>query len=127
MKAHAILLYKSYMTYFTTSLPVYFYGLPDNKIYSIYARFYEIDFNNSGLEFVFAEQEDFTINYETGQICTREFVKIDLSGFKEIVDRPDPRLKILKVLRNLETYSDAQTILNQLAAAMGKVNKRAKA
>jgi hypothetical protein len=127
MKTKAMLLYKSYMTYFPTSLPVYFYGLPDNKIYSVYTRFYEINFNNSGLEFVFAEQEDFAINYETGQIITREYLKIDLSDFKEIVDRPDPRLKILKVLRNLNTYSDAQVILNQLAAAMGNVIKLAKA
>ena len=126
MKAHAILLYKSYMTYFTTSLPVYFYGLPDNKIYSIYTRFYEINFNNSGLEFVFAEHEDFSINYETGEIITREYLKIDLSDFKESVDRPDPRVKILKVLRNLETYSDAQLILNEMAAKIGKFIKMAK-
>lgn len=121
-----MLLYKSYMTYFPTALPVYFYGMPDNRIYSIYARFYEINFNNSGLEFVFAENEDFAINYETGQIVTREYLNIDLTDFKEFVDRPDPRLKIVKVLRNLDTYSDAQVILNDLAAKMGKVNKMVK-
>ena len=126
MKTKAMLLYKSYMTYFPTSLPVYFYGLPDNKIYSIYTRFYEINFNNSGLEFVFAEHEDFSINYETGEIITREYLKIDLSDFKESVDRPDPRVKILKVLRNLETYSDAQLILNEMAAKIGKFIKMAK-
>jgi len=114
------------MTYFPTSLPVYFYGMPDNKIYLIYARFYDINFNKSGLEFVFAEQEDISINYETGQIITREYLKIDLNDFKEFVDRPDPRLKIVNVFRNLDTYSEAQVILNELAAKMGKVNKLAK-
>jgi len=126
MKTKAMLLYKSYMTYFPTSLPVYFYGMPDNKIYLIYARFYDINFNKSGLEFVFAEQEDISINYETGQIITREYLKIDLNDFKEFVDRPDPRLKIVNVFRNLDTYSEAQVILNELAAKMGKVNKLAK-
>lgn len=112
------------MTYFPTALPVYFYGMPDNRIYSVYARFYEINFNNSGLEFVFAEHEDFAINYETGQIITREFLNIDLTDFKEFVDRPDPRLKILKVLRNLDTYSDAQAILNKMAVKTGKTIKQ---
>ena len=121
-----MLLYKSYMTYFPTSLPVYFYGMPDNKIYSIYTRFYEINFNNSGLEFVFAEHEDFSINYETGQIITREYIKINLSDFMECVDRPDTRVKILKVLRNLETFGDAQLILNEMAVKIGKVLKLSK-
>ncbi len=126
MKTKAMLLYKSYMTYFPTSLPVYFYGMPDDKIYLIYARFYDINFNKSSLEFVFAEQEDISINYETGQIITREYLKIDLNDFKEFVDRPDPRLKIVNVFRNLDTYTEAQVILNELAAKMGKVNKLAK-
>lgn len=126
MKTKAMLLYKSYMTYFPTSLPVYFYGMPDNKIYSIYTRFYEINFNNSGLEFVFAEHEDFSINYETGQIITREYIKINLSDFMECVDRPDTRVKILKVLRNLETFGDAQLILNEMAVKIGKVLKLSK-
>ncbi len=86
-----MLLYKSYMTYFPTSLPVYFYGMPDGSIYIVYTRFYEINFNNPGLEFVFAELDDFSIDFESGQIFLRKYIKISLAGFKEKIDQPDPK------------------------------------
>lgn len=118
MKTKAVLIYKSYMTYFPTALPVYIYGMPDSSIYIIYTRFYEKNLNNSGLEFVFAELEDFRIDFESGQLFLRKYIKISLSDFKEKIDKPDPRLRILKVLRNIESYAEAQTFLNKLASKM---------
>ena len=113
-----MLLYKSYMTYFPTSLPVYFYGMPDGSIYIVYTRFYEINFNNPGLEFVFAELDDFSIDFESGQIFLRKYIKISLAGFKEKTDQPDPRLRIFKVVRNIESYTEAQAFINNLASKM---------
>ena len=118
MKTKAVLIYKSYMTYFPTALPVYIYGMPDSSIYIIYTRFYEKNLNNSGLEFVFAELEDFRIDFESGQLFLRKYIKISLSDFKEKIDKPDPRLRILKVLRNIESFSDAQAFINKLASKM---------
>lgn len=118
MKTKAMLLYKSYMTYFPTSLPVYFYGMPDGSIYIVYTRFYEINFNNPGLEFVFAELDDFSIDFESGQIFLRKYIKISLAGFKEKIDQPDPRLRIFKVVRNIESYTEAQAFINNLASKM---------
>ena len=118
MKTKAVLIYKSYMTYFPAALPVYIYGMPDSSIYIIYTRFYEKNLNNSGLEFVFAELEDFRIDFESGQLFLRKYIKISLSDFKEKIDKPDPRLRILKVLRNIESYAEAQTFLNKLASKM---------
>jgi hypothetical protein len=51
MECFAKLIYKSHMTYIPTNLPVQFYGLPDGKVYLIYARFYDIKFGKSGLVF----------------------------------------------------------------------------
>ncbi len=118
MKTKAVLIYKSYMTYFQTALPVYIYGMPDGSIYIIYTRFYEINFNNSGLEFVFAELEDFRIDFETGQLFLRKYIKISLNDFKEKIDQPEPRLRIIKAHRNMESYAEAQTFLNKLASKM---------
>lgn len=118
MKTKAVLIYKSYMTYFPTALPVYIYGMPDSSIYIIYTRFYEKNLNNSGLEFVFAELEDFMIDFESGQLFLQKYIKISLADFKEKMDQPDPRLRIVKVLRNIESYAEAQTFLNKLASKM---------
>jgi hypothetical protein len=118
MKTKAVLIYKSYMTYFQSALPVYIYGMPDGSIYIIYTRFYEINFNNTGLEFVFAELEDFKIDFESGQLFLRKYIKISLNYFKEKIDQPEPRLRIIKAHRNMESYSEAQAYLNKLASKM---------
>jgi len=118
MKTKAILLYKSYMTYFQSALPVYFYGMPDGSIYIIYTRFYDINLNDTGLEFVFAELEDFRIDFETGQLFLGNYIKVSLTDFKEKMDQPEPRLKILKVHRNVESYADAQANMNKIASKM---------
>jgi hypothetical protein len=115
MKRKPVLICKSNMTYLPTSLPVYFYGMPDDRIYLIYSRFYDINFYKSGMEFVIAHHEDFSFDYESGQIITSHFGKIDVDGFIEMIDRPDQRIKILKVHRNLDSYADALGLLKIMA------------
>jgi hypothetical protein len=104
------------MTYLPTSLPVYFYGMPEDRIYLIYSRFYDINFYKSGMEFVIAQHEDFSFDYMSGQIITSHFGKIDVDGFMEMIDRPEQRIKILKVHRNLESYADALNLLKVIAS-----------
>ena len=103
------------MTYFHTALPVYFYGMPDGSISLVYARFYEINFHITGLEFVFAELDDFNYDFETGQIYSYSSIEICLDDFREMVDRPETRIKINKSLRNIDSYAEAQMHINKMA------------
>lgn len=118
MESNARLIYKSYMTYFHTFLPVYFYGMPNGKVYCIYARFYENSTGNSSLEFVFAEHEDLTYDYGAGKIISLNYSEISLQGFIEIVDKPEQRIRELKVYGNIASYAEAQEFLNTKAKAM---------
>ena len=117
MSQKPVLIYKSNMTYFHTALPVYFYGMPDGSISLVYARFYEINFHNTGLEFVFAELEDFSYDFETGQIYRYSSIEICLDDFREMVDRPETRIKITKSLRNIDSYAEAQVHMNRMAGS----------
>lgn len=111
--------YKSNYTHLQTSLPVYFYGLPDGRIYLIYARFYEINFSKSGLEFVFATLEDYSYNYESGQIISG-FKKINLSTFTENIEKKDFQIKIVKSYRNITSFIEARKKLSKKAGNMMK-------
>lgn len=118
MEVKARIIYKSYMTYFQTFLPVYFYGMPNGKIYCIYAQFYEINPGKSGLEFVFAEHEDLAYDYESDELLFKNFKKISLPEFIDIVDKPDQRIKTLKIYGNIDSYAEAQEFLNTKAKSM---------
>lgn len=117
MNTKPVLIYKSNMTYFHTALPVYFYGMPDGNISLVYARFYEINFHNTGLEFVFAELEDFSYDFETGQIYRYSSIEICLDDFREMVDRPETRIKINKSVRNIDSYAEAQILVTRSAGS----------
>jgi hypothetical protein len=120
MESNYRLLHKSDNTHLQTSLPVYFYGLPDSKIYLIYARFYEINFNKSGLEFVFAVLDDFYYDFELGQVITKDFKEINLSSFSGEVEKKEPQIRILKSYRNIKSFGEARQFLNKKA---GKISK----
>jgi hypothetical protein len=91
-------------------------GLPDGKVYIIYSRFYEINFNNSGLEFVFAVHEEFLFDYKNEKLLTVTPLGQPINTV--LVDKPEPKIKILKVYRNVNTYSQAQKLLNEIAHKM---------
>lgn len=114
MKRDARLICKSNMTYLPTILPVYFYGMPDDKIYLIYSRFYDVNFDKAGMEFVIAVHEEFSYDYESGKI-TCHFKEASIPEFIEMIDRPEQRITILKVYRNLDSYSEAKALLNKVA------------
>jgi len=112
------LLCKSQLTYFSTDMPVYFYGMPNGRIFCFYARFSEIHLNYSVLEFVFAVHEDFTYDYESGKIIAYGYKETRLSDYAEIVNSPDQRIRIMNVYQFLESYADAQVFLNTKAQIM---------
>jgi hypothetical protein len=116
MESKARLIHRTYLTYLPTTLPVNFYGLPDGKVYIIYSRFYEINFNNSGLEFVFAVHEEFLFDYKNEKLLTVTPLGQPINTV--LVDKPEPKIKILKVYRNVNTYSQAQKLLNEIAHKM---------
>jgi len=120
MEIKTRLLCKSHLTYFSTEMPVYFYGMPNGKIYCFYARFFEISLNHNEHEFVFAVHEDFTYDYESGKIIAYGFKETLLSDYEKIVNSPDQRIRIVNVYRFLESYADAQVFLNIKAQIMRK-------
>ncbi|WP_319228503.1 hypothetical protein [Draconibacterium orientale] len=113
METKAKLIYKSYMTYFHTFLPVYFYGMPNGKVYCMYARYPESIPDFSEFEFVFAEHEDFIFNYHSEKILFHGAKEISSQSFKKMVDQPDQRVNIIETSSEIESYADAQFFLNE--------------
>lgn len=97
MKSSARIIYKSYMSYFHTFMPVYFYGMPNGKIQVMYAQFCDTLANTSGLEFIFAEHEDFAYDYETDKIYLQKFIEISKTDFMKMVDQPDQHIKVFSI------------------------------
>ncbi len=109
------LIYKTQASNLPTSLPVYFYGLPDGKVYLIYSRFYEVNFSNTDLEFVLAVHKEYTYNFEKEELYSVVLKDVIPPELYKIVDKPDLRIKIIKVYRNLNSYSDAAAKLYKKA------------
>ncbi|HPE77315.1 MAG TPA: hypothetical protein P5210_05905 [Draconibacterium sp.] len=112
MKSSARIIYKSYMTYFHTFMPVYFYGMPNGKIHVMYAQFSDTKTNKSGLEFIFAELEDFVYDYETEKIYVQKFIEVSRNDFMRLVDMPDQRIKVFSINDTFNSYAEAQHFLN---------------
>ena len=106
MKPLVKFLFKSKNSCLPTSLPVYFYGLPNEKVYAIYARFYEVKFDVTSLEFVLAICKDFSYNPLNGEIYLKGNKKNGPVSL-ELLNMPDPKLKIVKSYRNMYTFKDA--------------------
>jgi len=123
MKSVAKLIYKSKMTYFPTILPVQFYGLPDGKVHVIYARLYEIEFDRTYQEFVFAEHKEFSYDYENEKLIPHNTELKKSPVYNELVDKQNPKFKISKIYRNLSSYAEAYSELNKKAHLMLKNQK----
>lgn len=119
MEPVARLIYKTNMSYLPTSLPVSFYGAPDGKVYIIYSRFYEINYGRSGREFVLAVQQEFFYDYETGKLYLVPGAKKEYPIFPEMVDKPHPLIKILKVYRKFKSYAETEC---HLYSTINKMN-----
>ncbi|MEN8117552.1 MAG: hypothetical protein ABFS16_11275 [Bacteroidota bacterium] len=115
MKSVAKLIHKTYMSYLPTAFPAHYYGMPDGKIYLVFSRFYEVDYGKTGLEFIFAEHKEFMYDYENDIIVNVDELTEKKPVFKETIDKPAPKIKIIKIKRNLNSYGEAHIHLNQEA------------
>ena len=118
MKTLAKLIHSTYASYLQTAFPAHYYGMPNGKIYLVFSRFYEVDFGETGLEFVFAEHNDFLFDYENETIFPSGFKRKPTPIFSEQVDNPHCKYNIFKINRQLNSYGEAQMFLNQKAQKM---------
>ena len=117
MENFAKLIHKSHITYLPTNFPVQFYGLPDGKVYILFARFYEIKFERSGLEFVTAEHLEFSHNYKEDKLIPHGNLNSKKPFYSESVDKPNPKIKVLNVNRKINSFAEAFVQLNKKAKA----------
>ncbi len=115
MENFAKLIYKSNTTYLPTNFPAQFYGLPDGKVYIIFPRFYEIKYQRSGLEYVLAQQLEFSYNYTKEKLMVNEKNGKPKEAYSELVDKISPKIKILKVNREFNSFAEAVAQLNKKA------------
>jgi hypothetical protein len=118
MKSFVKLIYRSNISYFPSKLPVQFYGLPDGKVYVIFARFYEIAFDRTYLEFVFAEHKEFSYDFENEKLIPH--CNWNAPVYNEIVDKPEPKVEIVQTLRNLNSFAEAYDQLNKTAQKIAR-------
>lgn len=115
MKSLAKLIHKTYISYLPTAFPAHFYGMPNGKVYLIFSRFYDIKFGKSGLEFIFAIHKEFSYDYEKEEILPTGKIRKNTPIFAESIDKPEPKIHILKISRGINSYSEALTVLNKEA------------
>ena len=123
MIPRAKLIHKTHTTYLRTPFPVHYYGMPNGKIYLVFSRFYEGGYGKTGLEFIFAIHEEFSYDYEKDKLnsVTNEVYRTPI--YSEMVDKPEPKIKTVKVYRNLNSYGEALALLNQRAIRMNSAKR----
>jgi hypothetical protein len=118
MEQLAKLIYKTQSTNLPTTMPAYYYGMPNGKVYVVYARFYEIGFDKTALEFVLAVHKEFTFNYATSELYSLAFGEILPSVLYRMIDKAEPKIKIKKVYRKINSYEEVVEKLNKRALKM---------
>jgi hypothetical protein len=115
MEDKSKLIHQSRISYLPTTMPVDFYGFPNGNVMVVYSRFYEKYFDHSELEFVFALHEEFIYDYKNDKLLLKEDSKKSNPLLPEMIDKPEPKIKILKVYRSINSYSQAKKTLNEFA------------
>lgn len=123
MKSDVRFLFKSHLTQIETKLPVYYFGLPNGKLYLIYARFYEVKFDKSDLEFVMAIRKEFSYNVEDGSLYINNSGKNERVTIEDL-EKADPKIKIVKVYRNVNSFEEAKKKLEKRAQKILKKMNR---
>lgn len=114
MNSYVKLIHKTPVSYLPTAFPAHYYGLPNGKIYVVYSKFYEGNFGESGLEFIFAEYKEFFYDYHNEKIFSLNTGKNN-PVFAETLDKPNPMLNIIHIKRDLKSYAEALNYLNREA------------
>jgi len=112
MEYLAKIIHKTHLSHLPTSLPVQFFGMPNGKVYFIYARYFG---NTADYEFVFAEHKEFSFNYTEGKLMYHRNGKLEFAIDNEIIDKPDPQYTVFKVSKAIRSYTDAYNELNLMA------------
>ena len=112
MKFKERLIYKSVNTCFHTTLPVYFYGLPNSTIIVLYASCKNDFPDNTALKWTVAEHLDFTFDYESELILTTGSREIDIEEFMDLADNLEHRIKVIATFGSFSTNTEAQQYLN---------------
>ena len=118
MKSLAKFIYQTYATYLPTVFPAQYYGMPNGKIYLVFSRFYKVAFEKSGLEFVFAEHQDYSFDYISETILPSNKSQKRTRVFAEQVDTPKTKFNIFSTSRELRSYGEALAFLNREASKM---------
>ena len=112
MEYYAKIIHKTHINYLPTNYPVHFYGMPNGKVFFVYAR-------NSGIkcktEYVFAEHKEFYYDYSTFKLLWYKQGKMKIAINNELIDKPDPDFNIFKVSNEIHSYTAAFDELNQMA------------
>jgi hypothetical protein len=103
---------------------VYYYGLPNGKVYLVYARFYEVKFDKTDLEFVIAIRKEFCYDVEDGSIYLRKDSGTNENATIEDFEKADPNIKIVKVYRNVNSFKEAEKKLEKRAQKISKKMNR---
>jgi hypothetical protein len=111
MNTVAKLIHQSSMTYIPTTLPVRFYGMPNGKVYIVYARFCKHKPDKTDLEFVLAEHEEFSYDYPNGTLIPKSVTHYPV--YCEMVDKPNPVFNILRTCHDIRSYDEAVNRLLQ--------------
>lgn len=112
MRTLSKLIHITRASYLPTVFPAHYYGMPNGKVYLIFSRFYENGFNKSGLEFVFAEHNEFSYDYKREKVLLNKAGTKFKDVFAEQVDKPNAKFKVLRVNRNINSYGEAHSFLN---------------
>lgn len=118
MQAIAKLIHRATASFLPIAFPALYFGMPNGKIYVLFSRFYEVKFEGSGLEFVFAEHKEFDYDYEKEEVITAKKFGLSKPVFAEMVDTPNTKLNVLKIYRGLNSYGEAVNLLNREANKM---------
>src|SRR4030065_2217997 len=96
--------------YFPTPNLLYIYVMPENKLYVIYSSHYEIPNGKVGSEFVIADLEEFSYDYEKETLLAYKDNDLWPLTMKEAVCGWTQKMKIIK------TYKMAESLLTPLTA-----------
>lgn len=118
MKSLAKLIYQTHATYLPTAFSAQYYGMPNGKIYLVFSRYYNVAFEKSGLEFVFAEHQDYYFDYECETILALNKTQRKTTIFAEHMDTPRSKFNIFSTSRELRSYGEALAFLNCQASKM---------
>lgn len=112
------LIYKSVRTNLPTEFPAFFYGLPDQHVYVVYARPRKMPSGSIHYEYFVAVLEDFMFDYEEELLLHQE------SGVKKplyldsFVDEYNPKQKVIKQVESPNNIFISDLLVESLLHAV---------